>query len=413
MNWVFYKSYIYSKIIEVSFTKEEVLSMTKIKIINIVFFVSFLLIITIGFIKSFVFPVDINYAENRTANKMPSFTFSSFLDKSYQDKYEDALADQIPLSSKMKKFEKTAELIAKLAFFQMDANEYHWINSNLLYKDGYLIYAARDFSKIKEQLDHKIHNLNQVVEQKSDFKAYLYYIEKDTDMDFESGSRLNAYEYITNRLNRKFSTKKFRIDSFDEFKNYFYKTDHHWNHKGSYRAYKEIVEWMDVGKPILNSDEISLQSIMSGSKAAGIGGTSLFKEQLFAYRFDMPRHDIFLNGKREERYGNYIDYFENKKAIGSYSDFYGGDTGLIEFDYHQDKKDNLLIIGESYDNAINELLASHFNHTYNVDLRNYERENGKVFNFFQFIEEHEIDRVLLIGNIDYYVLEEFELKGGD
>ena len=71
------------------------------------------------------------------------------------------------------------------------------------------------------------------------------------------------------------------------------------------------------------------------------------------------------------------------------------------------------MIGESYDNAINELLASHFNHTYNVDLRNYERENGKPFNLDAFVTEHSIDRILLIGNIDYYVMEEFNLKGGN
>lgn len=370
-------------------------------------------ILLIGFIKPIVKPIVINYAENRTANQLPAFHFADFMNKTFQDQYENAIADQLPLSSKMKKAEKTAELITKLWYFQSDSAKLHKVNSGLLYKDSYLIYTPREFSKIKENLDKKIKNLNEAIDRLPEVTFYLYYIEKDTDIDFHNDHKLQAYEYIIEKLNNRFHTKKFEINSLDDFKTYFYQYDHHWNHKGSYKAYQEIVNWMSDEEAIKKSDEICMNTSFSGSKAADIGGTALLKEQLCAYRFDLKAHDIMINQKQAERYGNYADYFNQGKANGSYSDFYGGDAGLLAFDYHQENKDNVLMIGESYDNAINELLASHFNHTYNVDLRNYERENNHVFDLYAFVKEHDINRILLIGNIDYYVMEEFNLKGGN
>lgn len=392
---------------------KDVNDLKNIKIINICFLIIFLSVIYVGFIKPIIKPIDVNYAENRTANKLPVFSFSVFLDKSFQDQYEAAIADQLPLSSKMKKAEKTLELITKLNYFEMNDAQFHKIDSGLLYKDNYLIYTPRDFGSIKEKLDQKIMNLNETVDRLSNVSFNLYYIEKDTDMNFETGDRLQVYEYMKDKLNQRISTEKYAIDSFEEFQSYFYQSDHHWNHKGSYQAYGEIVRWLGDEEPIQKSDEICMNTTFSGSKAAGIGGSALLKEQMCAYRFVLKPHDIYINGKAADRYGNYMDYFEVGKESGSYSDFYGGDAGLLEFDYHQEDKENLLMIGESYDNAINELLASHFNHTYNVDLRNYERENGKPFNLDAFVKEHSIDRILLIGNIDYYVMEEFNLKGGN
>ncbi len=388
--------------------------MKRTKLIDIFFLLIFLLIIIVCFIKPIIRPVSINYAENRTANQIPSFTFSTFLDKTFQDQYEAAMADQIPYSAKLKKAEKLAEVITKLAFFQLSDDQFtHKMTADLYYIDNYLVYTTRDFSMIKEDLDHRIQNLNSIITQLNNVSVYAYYIEKDTDIKFDTNEKLNAYEYLVQELDQRYQTRKYAINDFNEFKEYFYKTDHHWNDKGSYRAYRDIVEWMKLGEAIPQPEEKCLNTTISGSKAASTGGSSILKEQLCVYPFTLKDHDIYINGEAKDRYGNHEDYMNNEKATGSYGDYYGFDDGLIEFDYHQDDKENLLMIGESYDNAINELLASHFNHTYNVDLRNYENQNKQAFDVVQFVKEHQIDKILLIGNVDYYVSDAFDLKGGD
>ena len=81
------------------------------------------------------------------------------------------------------------------------------------------------------------------------------------------------------------------------------------------------------------------------------------------------------------------------------------------FSTGQTGRENLLVLGESYDNAVLKLLASHFNNTSSVDLRYYEAYMGKKFSFSDYVKEHGITQVLLIGNIDYFIMDEFLLEG--
>ena len=71
----------------------------------------------------------------------------------------------------------------------------------------------------------------------------------------------------------------------------------------------------------------------------------------------------------------------------------------------------LLVIGESFDNALLKLLASEFENLYSIDLRNYETDVGKPFDLASYAAEHEIDSVLLIGNLDFWKMDEFLLGG--
>ena len=127
---------------------------------------------------------------------------------------------------------------------------------------------------------------------------YVYYIEKDTDINFETGEKIPACDYLYDRLEPG-RLGRFAVDSFDRFSTWFYRTDHHWNLDGSYRGYTQLLE----------------------------------------------------------------------------------------------------------------LLASHFNNTYSVDLRYYEAYMGEKFSFDQYVEEHGVNQVLLIGNIDYFIMDEFLLGG--
>lgn len=371
----------------------------------------FFLIIAGGFIKPLIMPHKIIAAENRTANIIPTFSLSGFKEKTYQNNYEKAYADQIPLASKMKIGIKTINLSAQKIYYSfLRKNEYHKLKGSVYLYNNNLVYTKYNFDKISKSLENKANNINSVADSLNDVDFYLYYIEKDTDINFEDNTKLNAYEYIKSNLSNKIKSDKFAINNFEGFQEYFYKTDHHWNYKGSYKGYVEIVKLLGIDNPLNYKEEVCLKSVMSGSKAGSIGGAKIFKEIFCAYTYDLPEHKTYINGK-EQNYGSYKSVLKNEPETISYGIYYGWDNGLLEFDYNIPGKDNLLIIGESYDNAINELLASHFNKTYNIDLRAYEKDMKKSFDIYEFIKDKKIDKVLLVGNIDFYTSNTFLLKG--
>ena len=56
--------------------------------------------------------------------------------------------------------------------------------------------------------------------------------------------------------------------------------------------------------------------------------------------------------------------------------------------------------------------ASEYENLYSIDLRNYETDIGHPFDLASYTAEHHIDSVLLIGNLDYWKMEEFLPGGG-
>lgn len=106
-------------------------------------------------------------------------------------------------------------------------------------------------------------------------------------------------------------------------------------------------------------------------------------------------------------YGHSEDFINGteslEQGINYYGDYYGLDDGIIKFtnDDNPDGK-NILIISNSYSNAVNKMIASDFHNTYVIDLRNYKNELGEEFYIDDFLKENKIDKVLYIGNYYFF-----------
>ena len=111
------------------------------------------------------------------------------------------------------------------------------------------------------------------------------------------------------------------------------------------------------------------------------------------YSFDFPPMEIQVD-RVESDYGMQDELLRGELGWVSYGGVYGGDNGEVIFD-------------TSYDNAILKLLASHFSKTYSIDLRNYEHTFGEKFDFDSYVREHDISKVLFIGDISFYTMSEF------
>lgn len=382
---------------------------------NILFVGIIMLVLVAGFIRTVFLPKDINYYENRYSNKVIVPTVNSLFNNSFQDSVENALADQVPGAQRLKQlYNDTTSGFANFwvrPILERNDTTYIYYHGMLIF-GGYYVFASRDMDTTKPLLNAKAENYNALMEKYPGVDFYAYYIEKDTDINFENGNKLNADDYLFSLLHLDDSRmRSFEIEDFQAFTKLFYKTDHHWKHTGSYAAYTDIVDFLECsGEPLKHGKEVLVSGEFTGSKAS-LAGSNIITEPFLAYEFDLPELKITINGSPAEDYGAQRAFLSGSTdATITYGNFYGGDDGEIIFDTGATDLDNILIIGESYDNAILKLLATHFHKTYSIDLRNYQHYSGKKFDFGKYVAENEIDKVLFIGNVDFYIGNIFELE---
>lgn len=384
------------------------------KILDCLFVGAILTILLAGMVRTLFFPKDINTYENRYAEKAAPFTLSGYLDGKFQRSVDAALADQVQFSSYAKRlFNLTRSQYLYTAMGPLwGAAGSRYVNfDGVRMFGGHIVYAPRKLAEMTGRLDEKAENYNRYFAAYPDVDFYVYFIEKDTDINFETGEKALAREYLFDRLELPDDRMAaYEINSFAEFSARFYRTDHHWNCDGSYRGYAQLLELLDVGdKPLSPTGEAVYVGNFSGSKA--LGSAAYLSEPFYAYAYDFPDMEITVNGTPHTGYGWQEGFLSGRGSRPSYSGFYGGDDGEVIFSTGRQDRENLLVIGESYDNAILKLLAAHFNRTCSVDLRYYNAYMGKDFQFADYLKQHNITRVLLIGNVDYFLMPEFMLGG--
>ncbi len=390
--------------------------MKKKTLINCIFVLGLLLALLAGLARALLRPREINYYENRYAIQMPAPSLSGLLDGSYQDAAEEALADQLPGAPRLKRMAHLAlstylrELLIPLSERLSD----RVINvGGLQLHDGYLLYWFRSLEREQADLDRRIANYNAIFAAAPETEFYVYYAEKDTDIDLLTGEISGISDYLRDNLDLPadhFGCLQMR--SFEDIRGAYYRTDHHWSYLGSRRGYREVLALVTPEETPMTPAETLLVGPFSGSKAKG-DHFGAFREDFYADRYDYPEMEICINGAPASDYGAQEIYFSGTATDTlSYSTFYGKDYGYVSFRVPANAgKGDLLIIGDSFDNALLKRLSSHFENTWSVDLRYYEVQMGRPFRLGEFLEAHPGAKVLLCGNLDFFVLEDFDLEG--
>lgn len=384
-----------------------------------IFFIFCVLFFAACFFKAKLSPEELVESENRKANLIAPFSFSGYIDGTFQESMDAGLADQMLYAEEGKAGYNNLTANYLLSVMDLICGPTGYYDSKYInfmdintFKRNYLVYSPRTMEELQSYIDERVKNINDVVSKNPDTEFYMYFIEKDTDINFETGGKGGFFPYVSKNVTIPEKNQIcFEVNSFDDFSSCFYRTDHHWNCDGSYKGYRQLAELFGFDDIIEPLERVFVSDGFSGSKATTSRAETVYKEDFYAYVFDYPKMKITINGSKCDDYGLQKEYIEGKAEEKiTYGNFYGGDDGEIIFDTENEDKENILVIGESFDNAILKLLASHFNKTFSIDLRNYNYYMGQDFNISEYIEKNEIDKVLFIGNLDYFVSEEFALE---
>ncbi len=368
---------------------------------RIVFLLAFILVISITPIKLFFLgPKDkALWLEGRKTVLPPTFTIDSFLDGSYQNQLEKSLADQTPTSETL----KAKYLLAKNRVFNL-VSPYIVPKSNYtLVADDLFVYRDSDYLVRKSSDD--LNEIESEILDSNDFYSslpiknkYIYFITTDGIVNFDSPDKTNVFINKYSSYFPDFKISNLKIDNYLDYEKYFYKNDHHWNYEGSYQGYKDIISLIlgEKEKVLKPTEKVTFNYDTLGSKKRSAYPFPS-EEKFTAYRFEYPKHKSFIDGYQAE-YGYQEGYFEDPELRNGSGDlyygyFYGPDVSVVKYDFSNKKKGNLIMIGYSDTNAINTLVASHFNKTWVIDTR-----FCSLATFNKIVSENKIDYLLLVPN---------------
>lgn len=370
---------------------------------------------------------DTSVEENRTLQKVPSFKVSEFISGEYQTKMENSIGDQLLWSAEIKygvkqfynqltktvsSFEKEQavdeEAVENVTAEKEDENVqkdkgkyvYKEVVKDKIYRlddSGYLVEKAHAPEEYCFEL-YKPEMLAKVT-----YPKYLFFIMSSESADFNDLHKYKTLDYIKTKMPMT-GYSELIYNSFDEYKKYFYQTDHHWNYNGSYHGYVKIMKMLEgddveVLKP---SGAHTYDAVFEGSYARD----NLLRsatQKFHVYLFNLKPYKTYVNDVEKE-YGFRSWYvsdedFPHKTYSNHYGLYYGDDRAKVVYDFNQPDKESILILGTSFTNAINELIASHYNKTHVLDFRHYKEWYGYDFDVQDYMTKNKLSKVVIIGNI--------------
>ena len=179
--------------------------------------------------------------------------------------------------------------------------------------------------------------------------------------------------------------------------NLHYKTDHHWNHRGARKGYEDIHTMMskdnNLGKIRVPESENMVSKtydfVYLGSYGKALGELYQGYDDFYFYEYNLPKRTLAilnidsLEETEAVKIGLYDEYRVGKinknvnedhyvTMYGTARDIKGNsmiEQGLYIIRNSKGNGRNLLICGDSYNRALRDVLASHFNTTVYFDYR--------------------------------------------
>ncbi len=375
--------------------------------------------------------------EMRNLTQVPHFSMESFLSGNYQNQMENAISDQLQFGLQMKyavkgmynwltaqvsKFEHSAEIpeiqqdiqtvaipdvssdteiIPELPVPPQPSYNYQEVVTGSIYKldnSGYLIHKAASPDSYDFDYLYSQDMLNAVSKPK-----YLFFIDTPLSRDFSDFYSYDPFSYIKTQFNMT-GFDQLSFGSWEEYKTLFYQTDHHWNYRGSYLGYTKIIRMLLGDKePILEPVGTHVWPTVYEGSLARDNLLRAATENFTTYDFELVPMRVFVDDVETE-YGWrswYVsdDDFPHKVYSNHYGMYYGDDHAKVLYDTNRPDKPNLLILATSWSNAVNDLIACHFNQTHVLDFRHFSRTYGTPINAEQYMKDNDIDMMLIMGDI--------------
>lgn len=322
--------------------------------------------------------------ENRTLSSMPDFSWSALVDGSYTSRLEKYLEDQFPLRDGWMGLKNRYEYL-------LGKREFHGV---YLCGDR-LIHKIEDASRAEQNI------------------AYLQKLTELTDIPVYLGLIPTAAEVYRDQLpagaenfDQAAYLKKVRESVPDAVwadmekwmdgasgVSLFYRTDHHWTSAGAWHGYAALMEAMGEPFEPLGTPETVSENFY-GTLYSSSGVHWLAPDTI--ERYVSGESVTVENFEKGETHGLYVDSFLGEKD--KYASFLGGNTPLyIIRNPEAASEEKLLVVRDSYSDAMAPFLSQYFAEIHLVDLRYYRTS------VVEYARENGMDRIFVCYSVENFV----------
>lgn len=332
-------------------------------------------------------------AENRELEQRPKFTISSFVTGKYSSKQASYMSDQFPNRAGFIKAKANLDRV-------MGKKE---INGVYLCSDGYLMEGFKaenpNITKAKVDAINKFASSNKslkvsmmLVPNKVDIYSHL--MPKNAPVDSQTDYIKGVASMLSNKI-RMVDVKQ----AFNRMKNneqLYYKTDHHWTTDGAFHAYSELCKTLNIQPSNEhNFNRSQASDSFRGSLYYKTGAEIGKPEDIYLY---LPQDNAPVIAKYYDTKKKVPSLYDSSKLSGrdQYEVFTGGNHTQIKIRTNVETDRKLLLIKDSYANAMIPFLATTFSEINVVDMRYFTGSLSDV------IHNNVVTDVLFLNNVNTF-----------
>lgn len=379
---------------------------------NVLFLLCFLGFIFIGMIVTVVKPKEKeSYFENRTLASAPVLNKESFLNGSWFNDWETYLKDHAAARSTLL---KAGTYIDLFVLKRPVVNDIVVTDNFLL---AYSNYETVDPAKIAAESVKSTDNLNGLKQFVEDNGGVFYYVAVSGQLAYDSkeyptylNSRADYFKTVLRFFKDDMAKRRINLidmgDVFDALghpEDVYPATDHHYTFEGAMITYQTIMERINsdnqLALPVLSLQDITVKELENPFLGSRMRKLFNLLETNDTLKIGILNQEIPFTRTNN---GNAVDSSvyklpQNTWDTVDYTAYMSGDIGETVIDTNRPDLPNVLVVGDSYTNAVECLLYTSFNEMHTIDLRWYKEQS-----LADYIKGYQPDVVILLR--DYSVL---------
>ncbi|WP_404988592.1 DHHW family protein [Clostridium culturomicium] len=330
--------------------------------------------------------------ENRYLSEMPQVSVGGVVSREYSEKVESYISDQFP--------GRNIFVAMKGSMDSLSGKKDR--NGVFIGKSGQLLQDFKERSE--EETTAKISAVNEFAERYSDLNISFMLIPTATKV-LENELPKNApvddeKEYIDNFKGQLKESIKF-IDTYEALKSsksekLYFRTDHHWTSRGAYEGYKELCKTLELEAKSEENFEIKpVTERFYGSLSSQIASEQGEADTIEVY-FPKEGGETVVTYVEEQKKSPSLYDSSKLDDKDKYQVFTGGNHPRINIKSMGDPERKLLLIKDSYANAMVPFLIFNYGEIEVIDLRYFTEDLDKV------IKSKGITDILFLYNVNTF-----------